>query len=269
MDFSSSCTSLWAERSMNPNAGAWMDPRGRPRASAPDLRPSSPPNYYDAVCSMKGSAGSDSAIHRGPGAYREAQYYQMMDGGLAAPYRRRGGLVDHRDVIKAHESHKMHSTPQAKRKEWEMARFGDEVPARYGTGQGSCGRGGSRQGGPTGAPQRMYKQSMAQRARTMALYNPIPVRQNCFTVNRSLFLFSEDNFVRKYAKKITECAALGGFTGSHPMMPPPPVTPHHPRPQSLVIAATGVLAGSEWVHGGSRPIQNRVHFPVNRSCLRR
>ncbi|XP_073910076.1 voltage-dependent P/Q-type calcium channel subunit alpha-1A isoform X2 [Castor canadensis] len=50
----------------------------------------------------------------------------------------------------------------------------------------------------------MYKQSMAQRARTMALYNPIPVRQNCLTVNRSLFLFSEDNVVRKYAKKITE-----------------------------------------------------------------
>ncbi|XP_035990059.1 voltage-dependent P/Q-type calcium channel subunit alpha-1A, partial [Fundulus heteroclitus] len=45
---------------------------------------------------------------------------------------------------------------------------------------------------------------MAQRARTMALYNPIPVRQSCLTVNRSLFLFSEDNVVRKYAKKITE-----------------------------------------------------------------
>ncbi|KAL4648552.1 voltage-dependent P/Q-type calcium channel subunit alpha-1A isoform X1 [Arapaima gigas] len=91
-----------------------------------------------------------------------------------------------------------------------MARFGDEVPARYGGApeQGGPGRGGvssgsSRQGGPPGA-QRMYKQSMAQRARTMALYNPIPVRQNCFTVNRSLFLFSEDNVVRKYAKKITE-----------------------------------------------------------------
>nr|XP_021335320.1 voltage-dependent P/Q-type calcium channel subunit alpha-1A isoform X4 [Danio rerio] len=90
-----------------------------------------------------------------------------------------------------------------------MARFGDEVPARYGggggggSGQGGPGRGGSRQGGPPGA-QRMYKQSMAQRARTMAIYNPIPVRQNCLTVNRSLFLFSEDNIVRKYAKKITE-----------------------------------------------------------------
>ncbi|XP_053095073.1 voltage-dependent P/Q-type calcium channel subunit alpha-1A isoform X5 [Pangasianodon hypophthalmus] len=95
-----------------------------------------------------------------------------------------------------------------------MARFTDEAPARYGGGgggsavahahgQGGAARGASRQGGPPGA-QRMYKQSMAQRARTMALYNPIPVRQNCFTVNRSLFIFSEDNFVRKYAKKITE-----------------------------------------------------------------
>uniref|UniRef100_A0A6I8P6Y4 Voltage-dependent P/Q-type calcium channel subunit alpha-1A n=1 Tax=Ornithorhynchus anatinus TaxID=9258 RepID=A0A6I8P6Y4_ORNAN len=70
-------------------------------------------------------------------------------------------------------------------------------------GGGGRGAGGSRQGGQPGT-QRMYKQSMAQRARTMALYNPIPVRQNCLTVNRSLFLFSEDNVVRKYAKKITE-----------------------------------------------------------------
>uniref|UniRef100_A0A8C9YJ72 Voltage-dependent P/Q-type calcium channel subunit alpha-1A n=1 Tax=Sander lucioperca TaxID=283035 RepID=A0A8C9YJ72_SANLU len=90
-----------------------------------------------------------------------------------------------------------------------MARFGDELPNRYGGGGGGGGgggpgRGGSRQGGPPGG-QRMYKQSMAQRARTMALYNPIPVRQSCLTVNRSLFLFSEDNLVRKYAKKITEC----------------------------------------------------------------
>ncbi|XP_062840951.1 voltage-dependent P/Q-type calcium channel subunit alpha-1A isoform X4 [Trichomycterus rosablanca] len=100
-----------------------------------------------------------------------------------------------------------------------MARFTDEAPSRYGGGgggggggsvsaahahgQGGAVRGASRQGGPPGA-QRVYKQSMAQRARTMALYNPIPVRQNCFTVNRSLFIFSEDNFVRKYAKKITE-----------------------------------------------------------------
>uniref|UniRef100_UPI0037E75FFE calcium channel, voltage-dependent, N type, alpha 1B subunit, a n=1 Tax=Semicossyphus pulcher TaxID=241346 RepID=UPI0037E75FFE len=85
-----------------------------------------------------------------------------------------------------------------------MARFEDELSSRYG---GSCpagpARGASRQPGPPGV-QRMYKQTMAQRARTMAIYNPIPVRQSCLTVNRSLFIFSEDNIIRKYAKKITE-----------------------------------------------------------------
>ncbi|XP_038637781.1 calcium channel, voltage-dependent, N type, alpha 1B subunit, a isoform X4 [Scyliorhinus canicula] len=86
-----------------------------------------------------------------------------------------------------------------------MARFGDDVSARYG-GPAGGGRGAaSRQGGPQAAQRGMYgSKSMAQRARTMALYNPIPVRQNCFTVNRSLFIFSEDNIIRKYAKRITE-----------------------------------------------------------------
>ncbi|KAM7092322.1 voltage-dependent N-type calcium channel subunit alpha-1B isoform 5-T5 [Molossus nigricans] len=93
-----------------------------------------------------------------------------------------------------------------------MVRFGDELGGRYGgTGGGERARGGGAGGaggpGPGGLPpgQRvLYKQSIAQRARTMALYNPIPVKQNCFTVNRSLFIFSEDNVVRKYAKRITE-----------------------------------------------------------------
>jgi len=83
-----------------------------------------------------------------------------------------------------------------------MARFGDDLPTRYG-GPAGAGRGGARAGGPSGG-QRMYKQSMAQRARTMALYNPKQTKQNCFTVNRSLFIFSEDNVIRKYAKRITE-----------------------------------------------------------------
>lgn len=93
-----------------------------------------------------------------------------------------------------------------------MVRFGDELGGRYGgAGGGERARGGGAGGaggpGPGGLPpgQRvLYKQSIAQRARTMALYNPIPVKQNCFTVNRSLFVFSEDNVVRKYAKRITE-----------------------------------------------------------------
>ncbi|XP_069561814.1 voltage-dependent N-type calcium channel subunit alpha-1B isoform X3 [Brachyistius frenatus] len=91
-----------------------------------------------------------------------------------------------------------------------MARFAEDLPSRYGGSAGGggrggpgAGRGGARGGGAPGG-QRMYKQSMAQRARTMAIYNPNPVKQNCFTVNRSLFIFREDNLIRKYAKRITE-----------------------------------------------------------------
>uniref|UniRef100_A0A8C1HTI7 Voltage-dependent N-type calcium channel subunit alpha n=1 Tax=Cyprinus carpio carpio TaxID=630221 RepID=A0A8C1HTI7_CYPCA len=86
-----------------------------------------------------------------------------------------------------------------------MARFGDDLPTRYG-GPASAGRGGARAGGPSGG-QRMYKQSMAQRARTMALYNPKQTKQNCFTVNRSLFIFSEDNVFRKYYLILTTIIA--------------------------------------------------------------
>uniref|UniRef100_A0A8C7ZLP6 Voltage-dependent N-type calcium channel subunit alpha-1B n=1 Tax=Oryzias sinensis TaxID=183150 RepID=A0A8C7ZLP6_9TELE len=85
-----------------------------------------------------------------------------------------------------------------------MARFADDLPSWYGGGAGGggrggpgAGRGGARGGGAPGG-QRMYKQSMAQRARTMAIYNPNPVKQNCLTVNRSLFIFREDNLIRKY-----------------------------------------------------------------------
>ncbi len=86
-----------------------------------------------------------------------------------------------------------------------MARFEDDPPTRYGGGGSPAGpgRGASRPPGPPGG-QRVFKQTMAQRARSMAIYNPIPVKQNCLTVNRSLFIFSEDNIIRKYAKKITE-----------------------------------------------------------------
>ncbi|XP_057626423.1 voltage-dependent R-type calcium channel subunit alpha-1E isoform X3 [Chionomys nivalis] len=121
--------------------------------------------------------------------------------------RRRGGLIEQRDIIKAHEAHKMQSTPQARRKEWEMARFGEAVVVgRPGSGDGDSDQSRNRQGTPVPASgtAAAYKQSKAQRARTMALYNPIPVRQNCFTVNRSLFIFGEDNIVRKYAKKLID-----------------------------------------------------------------
>ncbi|KAE8610451.1 hypothetical protein XENTR_v10012129 [Xenopus tropicalis] len=120
--------------------------------------------------------------------------------------RRRGGLIEQKDIIKAHEAHKIQSTPQARRKEWEMARFGEAVTGRLSSADGGSERSKTLQGSPA-APvgtQAAFKQSKAQRARTMALYNPIPVRQNCFTVNRSLFIFGEDNIIRKYAKKLID-----------------------------------------------------------------
>ncbi|XP_060736804.1 voltage-dependent R-type calcium channel subunit alpha-1E [Tachysurus vachellii] len=120
--------------------------------------------------------------------------------------RRRGGLIEQRDIVKAHQAHKIQSTPQARRKEWEMARFGDAVPPGHGVLDGGSERSRTREppSSSTGGVSPVFKQTKAQRARTMALYNPIPVRQNCFTQNRSLFIFSEDNVVRKYAKRIIE-----------------------------------------------------------------
>ncbi|XP_051767889.1 calcium channel, voltage-dependent, P/Q type, alpha 1A subunit, b isoform X15 [Ctenopharyngodon idella] len=208
-------SSVIMERAPSLRKGGKAQPQGYKLRCHPPTSGSSVcanPTYYHTVYDMSNEACQVdsfdySKTNGGETVVTDGTLYSLMPSdSLVPPVRRRGGLVDHRDVIKAHQSHKLQSTPQARRKQWEMARFGDEVPARYGGGgsvQGGPGRGGSRQGGPPGA-QRMYKQSMAQRARTMALYNPIPVRQNCLTVNRSLFLFSEDNIIRKYAKKITE-----------------------------------------------------------------
>uniref|UniRef100_A0A3B3YX82 Voltage-dependent N-type calcium channel subunit alpha n=1 Tax=Poecilia mexicana TaxID=48701 RepID=A0A3B3YX82_9TELE len=123
-----------------------------------------------------------------------------------------------------------------------MARFADDLPTRYGGSAGGggrgapgAGRGGARGGG--GGGQRMYKQSMAQRARTMAIYNPNPVKQNCLTVNRSLFIFREDNLIRKYAKRITEWPYP-----SHPALTLNPHTPFEYMILATIIANCIVLA---------------------------
>lgn len=106
-----------------------------------------------------------------------------------------------------------------------MARFGEAMAGRLAAGEGAAGEASrSRQGGPppaSGGTPGAYKQTKAQRARTMALYNPIPVRQNCFTVNRSLFIFGEDNLVRKYAKKLIDWPypLLAPLTLTHPCLP--------------------------------------------------
>ncbi|XP_024129220.1 voltage-dependent R-type calcium channel subunit alpha-1E isoform X3 [Oryzias melastigma] len=119
--------------------------------------------------------------------------------------RRRGGILEQKDIIMAHQAHKIQSTPQARRKEWEMARFGDEsAPATGDSGDGDLERSGDGQDAAAAGLTASMKQAKAQRARTMALYNPVPHRQNCLTVNRSLFIFAEDNIIRKYAKRFIE-----------------------------------------------------------------
>ncbi|XP_054870114.1 voltage-dependent R-type calcium channel subunit alpha-1E-like isoform X5 [Amphiprion ocellaris] len=86
-----------------------------------------------------------------------------------------------------------------------MARFGDEsAPTTVDPGDGDLERGGDGQDAAAAGLTASMKQAKAQRARTMALYNPVPHRQNCLTVNRSLFIFAEDNIIRKYARRIIE-----------------------------------------------------------------
>ncbi|XP_030647627.1 voltage-dependent R-type calcium channel subunit alpha-1E [Chanos chanos] len=83
-----------------------------------------------------------------------------------------------------------------------MTRFGDVVPNAMESRDGGSEPTVDCQG--EGESTVEMKQASAQRARTMALYNPVPARQNCFTVNRSLFIFAENNIIRKYAKRIIE-----------------------------------------------------------------
>ncbi|CAK8675301.1 unnamed protein product [Clavelina lepadiformis] len=93
-----------------------------------------------------------------------------------------------------------------------MSRFMEESYGnkRYRVaGSGMSGTTGSRDtdkakmrvGRAQGAP---YKMTLAQQARTMSLYKPIPKKTNFIKANRSLFIFGVDNVVRKLAKRIIE-----------------------------------------------------------------
>lgn len=145
-----------------------------------------------------------------------------------------------------------------------MVRFGDELGSRYGgaggeraRGGGAGGAGGPGPGGLQPGQRVLYKQSIAQRARTMALYNPIPVKQNCFTVNRSLFVFSEDNVVRKYAKRITEWPYPAGGRAARGPGDRPRSRGQGPGAASGVRAPAG-LGGAAWAGVGGSPGLGRV-----------
>ncbi|KAM6948713.1 voltage-dependent R-type calcium channel subunit alpha-1E [Aplochiton taeniatus] len=165
--------------------------------------------------------------------------------------RRRGGTVDQRDVIRAHESHKIQSTPQARRKEWEMARFGDDVPSTLDSGEGDPERGGDSQDTASGGLSGSLKQAKAQRARTMAFYNPVPHRQNCLTINRSLFIFAEDNLIRKYARRIIEWPVSS--------LTPVPCTPFEYMILATITANCIVLALEQHLPGEDKtPMAKRL-----------
>lgn len=78
----------------------------------------SPHNYYDAL--QDGGSGPSGPAPWGPPSTPQVPRSHRMSGSFEGPpLKRRGGLVDHRDVILAHQAHKIHNTPQARRKEWE------------------------------------------------------------------------------------------------------------------------------------------------------
>ncbi|CAK6445423.1 unnamed protein product [Pipistrellus nathusii] len=74
--------------------------------------------YYDAL-QDSGAGSPDPAPVGTPGTLQATRPPRMSGSCEGPPLKRRGGLVDHRDVILAHQAHKIHSTPQARRKEWE------------------------------------------------------------------------------------------------------------------------------------------------------
>ena len=76
----------------------------------------------------------------------------------------------------------------------------------YGGNRGYSGGSASTASGPGRGRggKGQFKMTLAQQARTMSYYNPVPKQQNFFTANRSLFLLGIDNPVRKLAKQIVE-----------------------------------------------------------------
>lgn len=80
----------------------------------------SPVSCHDAPHGRRsGPPGPDSTLAGAPSTPRHPWAHQMNSGFEGPALKRRGGVVDHRDVILAHQAHKIHSTPQARRKEWE------------------------------------------------------------------------------------------------------------------------------------------------------
>ncbi|CAL8332895.1 unnamed protein product [Lota lota] len=124
---------LWPPASQ----GSASSAQGRHQGAGPlRVRPPAPPisgssvcahpTYYHAVYDIRVERYCDeprcpasSGLGGGPGGSIALVTASDSSTQLMPPVRRRGGVVDHRDVIKAHQSHKLLNTPKARRKQWE------------------------------------------------------------------------------------------------------------------------------------------------------
>ncbi|KAJ8277770.1 hypothetical protein GJAV_G00079670 [Gymnothorax javanicus] len=100
-----------------------------------------------------------------------------------------------------------------------MARFGDDVPGLLGSGDAGSERNRNREGPAvsTGGVSPAFKQTKAQRARTMALYNPIPymilatIIANCIVLALEQHLPEEDKTPMSKRLEKTEPYFIGIF----------------------------------------------------------
>lgn len=112
----------WPQAS--PCSSTSQGPNRPPRCRPPPISGSSVgpnPTYYHAVYDVRvepflsGGRGS-YGVHSGHSSTSLVTGHSDL---TTPPVRRRGGVVDHRDIILAHQAHKKHNTPQARRKQWE------------------------------------------------------------------------------------------------------------------------------------------------------
>lgn len=102
-----------------PEPEAWRKPSSAPRQGLAQASRSSSlqvPHAQPEYAGLPPRAASFDVPRGGDEASSD------QGSGSPSPHgvqRRRGGLVEQKDIIMAHQAHKIQSTPQARRKEWE------------------------------------------------------------------------------------------------------------------------------------------------------
>ncbi|TNN64933.1 hypothetical protein EYF80_024817 [Liparis tanakae] len=108
-----------------PEPEAWRKPSSAPRQGLAQASRSSSlqvPNAQSEHAGLPPRAASFDVPGGGGGGGDDDGGSSDQGSGSLSPHgvqRRRGGLVEQKDIIMAHQAHKIQSTPQARRKEWE------------------------------------------------------------------------------------------------------------------------------------------------------